>query len=184
MSTEMASKSTSNRAPCRLSQDSEVLRARLIKVFRDNPDPDHVLTYQELNGLIGGDVSADTTLSSKLTRAMRAVERLLEIKLVRDARSGGVVRARPEHYVTVAQSKHRSIRRQASRLGAEAARLANLSDVANPDRAHLMGIAGLQRTVAAFTGRKVVEKAAIQITRDQYQPLSRNRLLELAKPGK
>lgn len=184
MSTATTDLQTPNRAPCRLSQDSEVLRARLIKVFRDNPDPDYVCRYTDLNGLIGGDVSADTTLSSKLTRAMRAVERLLEIKLVRDAKAGGVVRARPEHYVAVAQSKHRSIRRQASRLGAEAARLANLADVADQDKAHLMGIAGLQRTVAAFAGRKVVEKAAIQITRDQYQPLSRNRLLDLAKPGK
>ena len=163
-----------------LSQDRQVLQARLVAHFRDRKqDYEHAVSYDELSELVGGNVSKDTNLSSKLTAAMRAVSRDLGIHLVRDPNTHSVRLLAPGQRDGYAETKTSRLRRAAKRNARDFNRIAQFSDTPEDHRAALLAHASLSGAIAAFSGSKSVER--VQEGINDNTPMSLGKTLDTFK---
>lgn len=171
--------SEDKRTTFQLSQDRQVLEARIIACFRDRKtDADYVLTYAELNKLIGADVQHDNNLSCKVTAACRSVSRQLGITLGRDPNRGGIVLIPPGQYVGYIDAKTAHLRRSAKRTATEAHRIASHDGLAPEEKNQVLARGAVAGAIAAFAGKKAVER--IERAGDG-QPLSLAKTLEAFK---
>lgn len=166
-----------DRTTFHLSQDRQVIEARILKAFREHPgDFEYLLPYEELNDLVGGDVSADVNLSSKVRGAVRSVERMLNIKLGREP-GKGIVQLPADQYLGFVENETARVRRKSKRLATEAGRLATLPGIPQEDRQGIIARGSLAGAIAAFAGKKSVERIS-HAAAGSDQPLSLNRTLD------
>lgn len=162
-----------------LSQDRQVLQARILASFRDRAtDEEYTLPYSELNALVGGDVSKNTNLSSKVTSAMKAVSRDLGIALGRDPIRGGIVVIPPSQYVGYIDGKTTKLRRAAKRTATEAARISAHRGLSPELRSQVQARGAVAGAIAAFSGRAGVQRIESEAMKSAGEPLSLNRTLD------
>lgn len=155
-----------------LSQDRQVLEARIIASFRDRTtDYEYVLTYFELSELVGANVKTGN-MSTKLTQAIKSINNENAWKLGRDPVRGGVVMLRPEQFDAVGESIIRSVRRKAKRGAAECARMSTLDGVSAETKNGLQAKSAVLAASAAFNGRKAIDRVGEQIKIGGGGPLS------------
>ena len=173
--------SDETRSTFQLSQDRQVLEARILAKFRDRmADYEYVLPYAELNKLVGGNVQTNTNLSSKVTGAMRDVAKQLGkgIALGRDPNRGGIVLIPPSQYEGYVDAKVGRIRRFAKRTATEAHRIAQHADLPPEDKQKVVARGALAGAIAAFSGKKAVGRIETAAKESGGEPLSLNRTLD------
>lgn len=168
-----------------LSQDRQVLEAKLLAAFRDRlTDTHYTLPYSELNALVRGDVQKNNALSTKLTAAMKAVARSLNITLGRDPVRGGVVLIPTDQYTSYIDRRVGSIRRGAKRVASEAMRIATHKGLSADARDQVMARGALAGAIAAFGGKKAVARIEAEAKQSDGQPLSLNQTIDAFREKK
>jgi hypothetical protein len=170
------------RSTFQLSQDRQVIEARILDAFRDRrEDSAYVLPYSELNNIVRGDVQKDTNLSSKVTAACRSVSKRLKITLGRDPNRGGIVLIPFEQYDGYSIGIVNKNRRKLKRSATEIHRISQHEGVPDSLKPLLMARSAILGTIAAFTGKSSLKRIESEAQSTDGQPLSLNQTIDAFK---
>lgn len=162
-----------------LSQDRQVIEAKILAEFRDRTtDTTYCLPYEQLNAIVRGNVQTDSNLSGKVTKACRSVSDMLKITLGRDPNRGGIVIIPPSQYTGYIDSGLASARRKAKRTAAEASRIIGHAGIPQDVRVQVQARGALCGAIAAFGGKKAVVRLEAEAGTVNGEPLSLNQTID------